>query len=1184
MLPGVDGHLLSGAFMERQLPAFAEQPDADRVRRDLIRWRAGCVALGPASTPRALLQSAAPLFAALGFEPPGQIEDAGTALGATLRSGARTVALLVTPWGETLDPLWRAAVTQAARRSASWCVLFDGLRLRIVDARRLYARRHLEFDLDLAADNPRCCAALWRTSSAASLTADRDDTGSLHALVAASDRHAAGVCRSLRDGVLAASGEVLRALIANRGGRSLGVSVANRPAERPGPFSLPARAAHPARLADPACPAHPARPAPLASPARPAQPARPDHPAPPTHPARPTPPAHPAHPARPDHPAPPALADSFEQALTIVYRLLFLLFAEARALVPLWHPVYRESYSLESLRDIAERSHEAAGLWDALRAIARLAHAGCRAGTLRVTPFNGRLFAPARTPLAERRDLDDDAARKAVIALSTRPAPDRAGRERIAYRDLGVEQLGAVYETLLDYEPRASRTTVTLEAGSGVRKASGTFYTPQPIADYLVRRTLGPLVRDRTPEQLLQLRIVDPAMGSGAFLVAACRHLAAVYEVALVRSGGCHASDVGEAERVAIRRTIAERCLYGVDLNPMAVQLARLSLWLATLAADRPLSFLDHRLQVGDSLLGAWLANLRQPPKARRRQAESGLPLFGDDAIADALRTALPTRFSLETLPNDTLDQVREKERAFAALTDRGAVLSRWKRIANLWCAAWFAGRDETAPPSAFGSLSDAILTGRSALPSRTADRHLAAAEGAADGRRLFHWELEFPEVFFDRDGSPLGRAGFDAVIGNPPWEMIRADSGAVDARSQARLDMAPVLRFTRDAGIYTAQSDGHPNRYQLFVERAIALTRPGGRLGLVLPSGLATDHGSAPLRRRLLSTCDVDAIVGMNNHRGVFPIHRSVRFLLVTASRGSPTRNINCRLGVEDAAELESIGDEPADVSRWFPVRLSPALLERISGPELVIPHLNGPTDVAIVERAASLFPPLGDASGWSATFGRELNASDDRGALHAVRQGLPVVEGKHVEPFHVALDQARHSIGRADAHRLLRSDRHQHPRLAYRDVASATNRLTLIAAVLPAGCVSTHTVFCLRSPLPPRAQHFLCGLFNSFVVNYLVRLRVTTHVSTGTVERLPIPTADAAPAAFREIAALARLLSHGSNAAAFAMLNARVADLYQLTTEEFEHILGTFPLMPSSERHEALRLFTTDNWKPGK
>jgi hypothetical protein len=868
------------------------------------------------------------------------------------------------------------------------------------------------------------------------------------------------------------------------------------------------------------------------------------------------------------------LEDGFEQALTIVYRMLFLLFAEARALVPLWHPVYRDGYSLEALRDAAERSNRAPGLWDALRAIARLAHAGCRAGDLRVTPFNGRLFSPARTPLADRRGLDDEAARRAVMALSTRPASDRAGRERIAYRDLGVEQLGAVYETLLDFEPRADRRTVTLESGSGIRKATGTFYTPQPIADYLVRRTLGLLVRDAAPERILQLRIVDPAMGSGAFLVAACRYLANAYEVALVRSGSCHGSDIGEAERVAIRRTVAERCLYGVDLNPMAVQLARLSLWLATLAADRPLSFLDHRLQAGDSLLGAWVGNLRQAPTVhRRRVAPQALPLFDDAAVGDALREVLPVRFSLESTPNDTVEHVRAKERAFAAITAPQTALSRWKRVANLWCAAWFAGRD--APAAAFGSLSDAILSGRGALPPKAADAYLNAADAIATARRFFHWELEFPEVFFDGQGERLPAGGFDAVIGNPPWDMIRADTGGAEARARARLDTAPLLRFTRDAGIYTAQSDGHANRYQLFVERAIALAKPGGRFGLVLPSGLATDHGSAPLRRMLTSRCDVDAMVGIDNRRNVFPIHRSVRFLLVTATRDSSTRRIACRLGLDDPAELESVGDEPADSSPWFSVRLTPALLERISGPGLAVPHLRDAIDLRIVERAAALFPPLADAAGWSARFGRELNASDDRGAIRAVRSGLPVVEGKHLEPFRVALGSIDHRISATDARRLLRSDRHEHPRLAYRDVASATNRLTLIAAVLPAQCASTHTVFCLRTPLPSRAHHFLCGLFNSLVVNYLVRLRVTTHVTTATVEQLPIPTAEIAPAAYRDVGNLARLLAKRHDATAFARLNATVAELYQLSAEEFAHILETFPLIPHEERALALAAF---------
>ena len=227
------------------------------------------------------------------------------------------------------------------------------------------------------------------------------------------------------------------------------------------------------------------------------------------------------------------LDDAFEQALTIVYRIVFLLFAEARALVPVWHPVYRESYSLDALRAAVERPHGALGLWDALRAIARLAHAGCSAGDLRVTPFNGRLFAPARTPLAERRNLDDEAARRAVLALSTRPRPiaraANGSRIAISASSSSVRCTKRCSITGPASSPPRCRTRArawTLRTGSGTRKATGTFYTPQPIAEYVVRRTLGPLVRDAEPDRILQLRIVDPAMGSGAFLVAACRYLA----------------------------------------------------------------------------------------------------------------------------------------------------------------------------------------------------------------------------------------------------------------------------------------------------------------------------------------------------------------------------------------------------------------------------------------------------------------------------------------------------------------------------------------------------------------------------------------------------------------------------------------------------------------------------------
>ena len=184
-------------------------------------------------------------------------------------------------------------------------------------------------------------------------------------------------------------------------------------------------------------------------------------------------------------------------------------------------------------------------------------------------------------------------------------------------------------------------------------------------------------------------------------------------------------------------------------------------------------------------------------------------------------------------------------------------------------------------------------------------------------------------------------------------------------------------------------------------------------------------------------------------------------------------------------------------------------------------------------------------------------------------------MVEGKQVDPFVVRLKSSRWTVSERDARRRLRDRRYERPRLGYRDVAGAANQRTLIAAVLPAGCVSTHTVFCLRTALSSADQYLLCGLFNSFVLNYLVRLRVSTHVTTAIIEQLPLPTREGAPRATGEIAGLARRLSGRRDTAADAQLQARVAALYQLTAEEFAYVLSTFPLVPAAERKAALGAF---------
>jgi hypothetical protein len=850
------------------------------------------------------------------------------------------------------------------------------------------------------------------------------------------------------------------------------------------------------------------------------------------------------------------LAGAHEQSLTIIYRVLFLLFAESRLLVPSWHPVYRDAYSLDAARTLAERAGPATGLWEMLQAISRLSHAGCRAGDLRVTPFNGRLFSPWATPLGEHVAIDDEPARRMLLSLATTPRP--GGRARVVYRDLDVEQLGAVYESVLDYRPVLSsdRRRVELRSGSGIRKSTATFYTPRALTGYLVRRTLAPLVAGASPRDILSLRIVDPAMGSGAFLVAACRYLAAAYERALLESGGVPAGDIDETDRRGFRRAIAQRCLYGVDSNPMAVQLARLSIWLATLAPDRPLTFLDHRLVVGDSLIGASLDDLRRRPNPGARRATAAgrsLPLFDEAAIGPALRSVLPQRVRVAEQPDDTLEDVREKERVLKALGGRSSPLSRWKSVLDLWCARACPPRGSTVSGGLFATLVDHLLTGRSSLEREVADRLVAEHQATIARLSPLHWTLEFPEVF-------------DAVLGNPPWDMIRADGDAPGDRIEARERAAWLLRFSRDSGIYRAQGEGHANRFQLFVERALQLARRGGRVGLVLPWGLLGDAGCAPLRRVLFAETCLDPVVGFDNAARIFPIHRSVRFLAVATTSGGTTSRLSARFGERDATTLDHLpGDDEGDSA--FPIVFSRSLVDRLSGESLAIPDVRSPDALALLDKLSRAGPPLASPAGWNARFGRELNATDDRPHFHRSTTGLRVLEGKHVEPFQADVAPSRLRIDDAVAERLLRGGRpFARARLAYRDVSSPTNRLTLIAAVVPPGCVTVHSLFCLRTPLPLAQQHVLCAIFNSLVANYFVRFWVGSHVTTGLIARLAVPVLAPASPAFRRLATLARLLSRAPaplSHLAYAWLQAEVARLYGVTAEELELILASFPLI---------------------
>jgi hypothetical protein len=1113
LLAAVRGPLFSRAFAATQLwrqfaGALGETDRVAALGRLRRWWRRLEAEIGPASSVRGLFdRGAAPLGALLGYRPaPGRLLHPELFASTWRLRGGSSVPVLVAPYERPLDPLWRDAVRLGVALGAAWSVLFNGCQLRLLDTRRTYARRFLEFDLAAAALDEPAGALLWALLRAEALAPPR-----------------AGSSGSLLDAIVAAS-EAHRASV----GADLGRSVPNALAT-------------------------------LVDGVRRALDRR-----------------------RPSPRSRVPLEAVFEQALTLVYRILFLLFAEARGLVPVWHPVYRDAYTIEALRQHVDEPAAGRGTWEALQAISRLAYRGCEAADLRVAPFNGRLFSPARAPLLDRLAVDDGVAREVLVALTTRRSA--GGREAISYADLGVEQLGAVYERVLDLVPRIDnsgpRPRVRLDATGGRRKATGSFYTPRSMTEYLVRCTLHPLVDGASAEAILRLRVLDPAMGSGAFLVAACRYLAAAYEAALLREGAVGPSDLTEGDRVGFRRLVARRCLYGVDCNPTAVHLARLSLWLATLAADRPLGFLDHHLRVGDSLVGASLEDLARRPSPGprgRRAAPAARPLFEEAAFDQAMAAALPSLVGLAERPDDRFETVREKERTLARLGAAGSPLARWKAVLDLWCAYWFWDPPADAPPpTAFADLAARLLGRPAGLPAPTAGPYLDRARRLARARRFFHWPLEFPDVFYQPDGRPRAAAGFDAVVGNPPWETLRADQGDPAARRHARADFRRLVEFAATSGVYRVRPEAHPNLYQLFVERALGLLRPGGRLGLVVPWGLATDRGAAALRRHLFDRAAIDALVSFENRDAIFPVHRGVRFLLLTATAGLPTTEMACRFGERDPAVLDSVPERRERSA--FPVILTRALLERWSGADLAWPDLRTPRDLALVARLVARVPALGDPRGWGARFGRELNAAEDAAAFVPPGRGLPVVGGKQIAPFVVDVAAAPVAIPAAEAARRLdRAATFGRARVVYRDVAAPTNRLTLIAAIVPPDVVTTHTLFCLKTPLSLAAAYVLVALLNSYVANYLVRQRVTSHVTVAVVERLPVPRPGDGTPVFAELAALAaRLAVRPPEASSLlARLQAQVARLYGLDLAEFDHVLASFPLVAADEKAAARAAF---------
>jgi Eco57I restriction-modification methylase/N-6 DNA Methylase len=419
---------------------------------------------------------------------------------------------------------------------------------------------------------------------------------------------------------------------------------------------------------------------------------------------------------------PKVLADAFDNSLVFLYRLLFCLHAEARGLLPVENPHYR-AYSLrdqkeELAQDLGRGrvfSSASDDLYNDLRALFRIVSGGDP--NLGVAEYNGALFSASRHPYFTDRSIPDNLLAPALDYLY------RVGGEFVDYRGLSVRHLGTIYERLLDYRLEERDGVLVLAPAAG-RHETGSYFTPEHIVDLIVERTLEPLLErssaqiaeagrrgDAALQSFLDLRVLDPAMGSGHFLVSAAGYISQYIAT--------DPSYDGELPLPEIQRLVAERCLYGVDANPMAVQLAQLSLWLTTAQRDEPLTFLNN-LRAGNSLVGVELGELL-----------IGTETMFTERLARDAEAILARIEEIERRVSQSGHDVHEKER-----------------------------------------LADAIQDLRDPL-EEYADQEIAPAFTNGVGR-FFHWELEFPEVFLDSAGRPRPDGGFDAVVGNPPYIRIQ--------------------------------------------------------------------------------------------------------------------------------------------------------------------------------------------------------------------------------------------------------------------------------------------------------------------------------------------------------------------------------------------------------------------------
>ncbi|MEN5115241.1 hypothetical protein ABE453_14560 [Brevundimonas diminuta] len=804
-----------------------------------------------------------------------------------------------------------------------------------------------------------------------------------------------------------------------------------------------------------------------------------------------------------------ALADSAPEAplhevrdaaLVLLYRLLFLLYAEDRDLLPVSDGRY-DDYALRPLRlDIGERvtngdafSSTAARVWSHVSDLSRIIDKGD--ASVGIPPYNGGLFAGTGAPLLASARIPDSVMAPALDALSY----ERSTGERryINYRDLSVQQLGSIYERLLEFEIVREAGEVsdtgylTVRPNLFARKNSGSYYTPDELVGLILDETLEPLIaerreafrlalaalnpkdgealqcrtlRDADPaEAILSLRVCDPAMGSGHFLVSLVDTLAdhvldAMAEAAALGVEIGYVSPLADKiediratilknartanwtideeqldDRHIVRRMVLKRCVYGVDKNPMAVELAKVALWLHTFTVGAPLSFIDHHLHAGDSLFGLWVRD------AIDKAGALGGELFYNEALRNAQRSAE----AMKTIEALTDVEIAEAHRSAAMYADVELMTGELEGFVSFVHALdwlnlnrsekglirlWLDGRFGDPIPIARGRKTPQGGMAKADEVEAFTDIWRRARDLIVE-ERFLNWQIAFPGVWDGWAGKDR-EGGFDAVVGNPPWDRIKlqqvewfaarrpeialaqraSDRARMIAQLKAHADplfedfqkadarAADAARMARDSGHYPLLSRGDINLYSLFVERAHALVKREGVVGLLVPSGIASDLSASAFFRSVATGGHLKALYDFENRRTrhvlepFFPdVDGRFKFCALVASPGRKFEKAVCGFFLQAASETRNS-------DHAFPI--TAADFANVNPNTGTAPIFRSRRDMSLTTAVYSRLPVLVDraagtaVAAWPVRYVRMFDMTNDS-KLFRTRQELEEREG---------------------------------------------------------------------------------------------------------------------------------------------------------------------------------------------